>query len=76
VKWVRSEKVLGPRREGTGLWVYTSTCGRFDIRQRRDGGYVLDVDGQPAVRSDREHDTLRDAKDVANMIADPDYEPT
>lgn len=75
LKWTRSVSAK------TGLSVFTSACGRFVIRQHRGGWatvrvyYLLDVDGKPAPRHLREADTLTGAKDAANLIANPNYEP-
>jgi len=83
LKWTRSEKMIGKDKSvKTGLSVYTSTDGRFVIRQTRAPGwtstrtyYLLDVDGKPAHPVFRESDTLQQAKDAANLIANPNHEP-
>jgi len=65
IRWTRTMH-LGKAR-------YTSDCGRFEIRARRLAGgshdWLLSVDGKPAPGSDRSHDLLADAKDIAEEYA-------
>lgn len=76
--WTRTKKTIGRTRPiETGESVYTSSCGRFVIHQRRFGSrtdYLLDVDGAPASRVWREHDSLASAKWAANSITNPSCE--
>lgn len=71
LKWTRSEKTIGKSAMPTGKSIYTSADGRCVIRQQKFGSrtwYVLDVDGAPAPRRYREHDSLADAKWAANVL--------
>ena len=57
----------------SGESIYESSDGLFIIRQRRFGSrvdYLLDVGGHPAPRGLREHDTLAEAKQAAQDIAE------
>ena len=73
IKWKRSNGIVGT--------IYTSTCERFTITQRSGGWsasrrfYVLESTAFKIPRFMREHDTLRDAKDWAEMEHNPNWEP-
>jgi hypothetical protein len=67
IKWGR------PVENRYGNMVYTSKDGRFTIEKRKfvlpyaSIGYLLEGPGVP--KYGRDHDTLRDAKDMAQAVA-------